>query len=183
MKNLLILVLLFAGCSQAPVGVYTSAEERPAVNVPLALRQSNWLGSEGSGSCVHATTITLLRWQGRNRMADHWRATYGNGEWADALAAKFDREGVRYAYTSNQNDVNFLEWACKTRRGCGVTCMGGSHCIALVHLDAKWAGLIDDNDTSKIIWVPRETFLAEWRTSNSWAFAVLYAPPAPLPIK
>lgn len=183
MKKLIFLLCLLAGCSQLPASDLPTEAERPTVNVPPALRQSNWLGSEGSGSCVHATTITLLRWQGRYRMADYWRKTYGNGEWPGDLAAKFDREGVRYAYTSNENDVKFLEWAVSTRRGCGVTCMGGAHMIALVHLDDKWAGLLDDNDTSKFIWVPRETFLAEWRNSNSWAFAVIYSPPAPLPIK
>jgi hypothetical protein len=175
------LALSLAGCGQLfPVQVQV-VKERPTVNPPLALRQGNWIGSEGSGSCVHATVITLLRWQGRFNMADHWRQCYGNGETAEDLAAKFDREGIRYAYTYGEYNVAFLEWACSTRRGCGVTVMAGQHMIALVGLDDKWACLLDDNDTSHFIWTPRERFLAEWKASNSWAVAVLYAPAAPLP--
>jgi hypothetical protein len=179
--TLLTLLMLCVGCGRPFSPDIVVTKERPTVNPPAALRQSNWLGSEGSGSCVHATVITLLRWQGRYHMADHWRNTYGNGETADDLAAKFDREGIRYAYTANKNDVAFLEWACKTRRGCGVTVMGGQHMIALVYLDEKWAGLLDDNATSHYIWVPREHFLAEWKASNSWAVTPIYAPTAPLP--
>ncbi len=125
--------------------------------------------------------VTLLRWQGRYGMADHWRRTYGNASGPEDLAAKLDREHIRYAYTSEQRDVGFLEWACRTRRGCGVAIQGGQHMIALVHLDAQWAGLLDDNATDHYIWVPRERFIAEWLASDSWAVTPLYAPAAPLP--
>ena len=75
--------------------------EYPTVNLPVSLRQSNWLGNKNEGSCVHATMISLLRWQGRLGTADYWRQHYGNGEWPEDLAAKFDHEGVRYAYVTN----------------------------------------------------------------------------------
>ena len=42
-------------------------KERPTVNLPLALRQSNWQGAQGQGSCTWATMVSLLRWQGRYR--------------------------------------------------------------------------------------------------------------------
>ena len=99
--------------------------EYPTVNLPVSLRQSNWLGNKNEGSCVHATMISLLRWQGRPNTADYWRQNYGDGEWPEDLAGKFDREGVRYAYITN-GDPEFLAWACSTRRGCGVTVMGAS---------------------------------------------------------
>ena len=155
--------------------------EYPTVNLPVALRQGNWQGNEGEGSCVHASMISLFRWQGRYAMADHWRRAYGNGEWPQGLAAKMDREGVRFAYTAGRNDVRFLEWACRTRRGCGVTVLGGRHMVCLVHFDEKWAGILDNNDPSRIQWIPRRTFLAEWFNSNSWAVAPVYAPAPPLP--
>jgi len=154
-------------------------KEYPTVNVPLGMRQSNWLGSQGEGSCVHATMISLFRWQGRYKTADRWRQTQGNGEWPDDLAAKFDHEKIRYAYTIN-GDVRFLEWACQTRRGCGITVMGGAHMIALVHLDAKWAAILDNNNVSKYRWVPRETLIAEWKASHGWAVTPIYTPAAPL---
>jgi hypothetical protein len=154
--------------------------EYPTVNLPTSLRQSNWIGNKNEGSCVHATMISLLRWQNRPGTADYWRQHYGNGEWPEDLAKKFDYEGVRYAYVTN-GDPAFLEWACSTRRGCGITVMGGKHMIALVHLDDEWAGLLDNNDVGTITWVPRETLVAEWQNSNGWAVTPIYSPAPPLP--
>jgi hypothetical protein len=175
-------MLIFClGCAGQLSATYKANKERPVVNPPAAIRQGNWYGDKDEGSCVHATMVTLLRWQGRYAMADRWRRTYGNASGPEDLAAKLDREHIRYAYTSEQRDVGFLEWACRTRRGCGVAIQGGQHMIALVHLDAQWAGLLDDNATNHYIWVPRERFIAEWLASDSWAVTPLYAPAAPLP--
>ncbi|REJ65645.1 MAG: hypothetical protein DWQ31_17040 [Planctomycetota bacterium] len=163
-------------------------KEYPTVNLPYALRQKNWRGDLGEGSCVHATMVSLFRWQGRYATAEYWRRSYGNGEYADDtrstshnLARKMQRDGIRFAYTVN-GDVRFLDWACSTRRGCGVTVMGGRHMVALVHFDEKWAGILDNNDTEKITWVPRETFVAEWLNSNGWAVTPVYTPAPPLPL-
>lgn len=154
----------------------------PTVHVPPRWRQSNWLGPKGEGSCVHATMTTLFRAQGRYKLANYWKSHNGDGEWPSDLAAKFDKAGVRYAYTSKKGDVKFLEWAVRTHRGCGVTVRGASHMVALVHLDKKWAGLIDNNDTGHIIWVPRKTFIAEWMNSESWAITPVYTPAPPIPV-
>jgi len=180
-RLLLVLVLLvpFAGCETTLV-TKPVKKEMPTVNVPQADRQSNWLGSQGQGSCVWATTISLLRWQGRYHTADWIRSNYGGGEWPEDHAAKLDTAGVRYAYVTD-GDVRFLELACRTRRGAGITVMGGAHMVALVHLDARWAGILDNNRVEKIIWVPRETLIAEWKASYGWAVSPIYAPAAPLP--
>ena len=155
-------------------------KERPIVNIPMALRQENWVGNQREGSCVHASMISLLRWQGRYNKANKWRQMYANGEWPKGLASKFDREGVRYAYT-DKGDVKFIEWACRTRRGCGITIMGGAHMVSLVHLDANWACLLDNNDVSRYRWVPRAMLIAEWKASHGWAVTPVYTPAAPLP--
>jgi len=157
--------------------------EFPTVNLEQAFRERNWLGPQGEGSCVHASMIMLFRWQGRYDLADRWRRTFADGEWTSGtgLAAKFDKEGVRYAYTTGENDLSFLEWAVKSRRGCGVTVKGGAHMVILIHLDAERAGILDNNHPEKFKWVPRETFLAEWYSSQSWAVVPVYTPPPPLP--
>jgi len=187
MKSLLVALVLcisLAGCEGNfnPVQPVKPAvnKERPLVNIPMALRQENWIGSQREGSCVHATMISLMRWQGRIHLANKWRRMYANGEWPTGLAFKFDREGVRYAYT-DKGDVKFLEWASRTRRGCGITVMGGAHMVALVHLDDKWACLLDNNSISKYKWVPRETMIAEWKASHGWAVTPIYTPAAPKP--
>src|SRR3972149_5937150 len=131
---MLLLCVLLTGCESnqlTPIlGISVVKQECPVVNIPLALRQKNWTGNQREGSCVHAAMISLMRWQGRNNLVNYFRPTNGNGAWPDDLAAKFDREKVRYAYTEN-GDVKFIEWACRTRRGCGITIMGGSHMVAL----------------------------------------------------
>jgi hypothetical protein len=184
MKRILVALVLLAsvaGCGvNENLGASAAKKERPTVNVPESLRQSNWIGDQGMGSCVHASMISLLRWQYRLKTADHWRQTYGDGEQPEDLAAKFDQEGIRYAYVTN-GDVRFLEWACRTRRGCGITVMGGAHMVALVHLDDKWAAILDNNKVENFIWVPRETLIAEWKASYGWAVTPIYAPAAPLP--
>jgi hypothetical protein len=149
------------------------------MNLPVDLRQTNW--TQGSGSCVHATLISLFRWQGRYNMADYWRKTYGGGEYPADTEAKLDKEGVRYAYTAGENDVAFLEWAIATRRGCGVTVQGGAHFVCLVELTGTEACIMDNNAVQKYQWMPREKFLSEWRASNSWALTPLYTPNAPRP--
>jgi hypothetical protein len=177
----LLMLVVVAGCEPQTIIQGTSAKkERPTVNLPRPMRQSNWLGRQREGSCTWATMISLLRWQQRYSTADWIRKNYGDGEWPEDMAQKLDRAKIRYAYVTN-GDVKFLEWACKTRRGCGITVMGGAHMVALVYLDDKWAALLDNNAVEKYIWVPRETLIAEWKASYGWAITPIYSPAAPLP--
>ena len=186
----LILIVVAAGCQAVqdeplmlgspPPDEAPIRREYPTVNLPRGLRQRNWVGDRGEGSCVHASMVMLFRWQGFPAMADWWRQNNANGEWAEDLAYKFDAAKVRYAQTTTA-DVNFLQWACDTRRGAGVTVMGGKHMVCLVHLDDTWAGILDNNNIDTITWVPRETFLAEWRSSHGWAVTPIYWPAPPLP--
>jgi len=180
MKRFILVLLLVVGCDTPQFKSHPIKKERPTINIPFGIRQSNWIGSQGEGSCVYAAMISLFRWQNRFHTANYWRQTYGSGAWPEDLAAKFDREKIRYAYTTN-GDVKFLEWACRTRRGCGITVLGGAHMVALVHLDEKWAAVLDNNDVSKFRWVPRETLIAEWKASHGWAVSILYTPSPPLP--
>lgn len=182
-----LLSLILTGCVEVQLGDTTPATptpvvtpaEYPVVNLPRSLRQQNWLGSLNEGSCVHASMIMLFRWQGENEMADFWRRNHGNGEYATRLASKLDKAGVRFAYTTD-GDVDFLDQACQTRRGCGVVVMGGRHMVCLVHLDEHRAGLLDNNDINRIIWVPRSQFIKEWKYSGGWAVTPVYSPAPPL---
>lgn len=172
----LILVSLILGLSLLNVA---SAKE-PTINLPPSLRQHNWVGNQNEGSCVHATTIMLFRYQRQYALANLWRKSYENGETFSGLTAKMEANGVKWAGTYDENRVSFLEWAMRTRRGCMVTTMGGAHMILLVHLDKDVAGVIDNNSPEKVIWKSRTQFLAEWNESNSWALTPVYTPPPPL---
>ncbi len=153
--------------------------ERPTVNLPFIMRQGNWRGNRGEGSCVYATMTSLLRWQGKEEFANYWRENYENGSWPERLVEEFEKEDIRYAYTTDGN-VDFLEWAVSTRRGCGITVMGGIHMVALVHLDDEVAGILDNNYTENIKWVSRESMIAEWQSSRGWAVTPVYTPSPPL---
>lgn len=198
MKHALaIIVLLFSGCvspdlpTDEPEGdifVVVDAEmvdEKPVVNLPYTLRF--WNTRNDGGSCVHRSMGNLFNWMGYPEWADYWTAKYTGGEYPDDtfnpdsnLALKLEAEGIPFVYTLQQKDVEFLEWAIKTRRGCNVTVMGGIHMVTLVHLDDELAGILDNNNPTQILWVTRQSFLNEWFNSNSWAVTPLFDPVPPL---
>lgn len=158
----------------------------PQVNVPYKLREKNYFG----GSCSYASTITLLRWQGQYKIAAYVRNHCAGGSNPQVLNQSLDKCGVRYASTWGRQNVKFLEWACKTRRGACIGILGNSgnpyeaqHMLNLVHLDAKWAGFIDNNNTSQIAYMPRAEFIRHWLASGSWAVTPVYSPAPPLPKK
>jgi hypothetical protein len=155
--------------------------ETPVANLPISLRQRNWLSPSGQGSCTHATIVSALRWQCRPHSADNWRATHSGGETPQSLGAQLDAEGIRYTETLNKTDVAFLEQATLTRRGCLVTVMGGRHAVFLAGLDDQFAYLIDNNAPDELQIVERQTFIAEWQNSFSWGLCLLYSPASPLP--
>jgi hypothetical protein len=177
LRSLLFSLIISASC----------LAEVPVVNLPLELRESNWVSDTNEGSCVHAFVVMQFRWCLEDAQAEYWRTHNAGGEWADDtwnygsnLARKFDSAGIQYAYTVD-GDEAFLEWAVATRRGCGITVMGGKHMVYLVHLDAERAGIVDTNDISRVIWVRRDRLIAEWKSSNGWAVAMLRSPAPPLP--
>lgn len=170
MRPLLTLILILAS---TPLFAQT-------VNIPMALRQENWRGSEGEGSCVHASMVNLLRWQGQFALANWWKANYENGEWAERLAERLTRSGVRFADTTAGNP-EFLDWALKTRRGCNVVVMGGAHMVTLVHFDSRYAGILDNNYPDKITYYKRDEFVKYWQRSGGWAVTPMYVPSPPMP--
>lgn len=171
-KSILVLLLL-AGSAVA--------QEIPIVNVPYGLRQENWGGVEGGGSCVHVSMVTLLRWQGQPELAKWWYNTYNSGEYASRMAERLNAAGVYFAEVRN-GDERFLDWAIKTRRGANIVVMDGRHMLTLVHLDAKYAGILDNNDISKISWYHRADLIRVWKDSGGWAVTPYYTP-APPPLK
>jgi len=153
--------------------------ERPVVNLPLSMRQENWL-SGGSGSCVWATTISLLRWQGEYELAEEVRQSRGGGVWLGELFAELDAIGITYAGVCNSEEW-FLEWACETRRGAAIPIMGGRHMVALVEITETEACILDNNSVEKYLWLPRNVLISDWKNSGGYAFTPIYTPQAPLP--
>lgn len=150
--------------------------ERPTINLPPSCRQANW-----GGSCVYASTVSLLKWQGRTQTANWIRRHCGGGASLKTIVSRLESIDARYAYSTGY-DVSFLEWSIRTRRGAGVVVWKGEHMVALVHLDSNWACIMDPN-TQRFHWMSRGMFLADWRRSGGWAVAPVYTPASPLPRK
>ena len=153
----------------------------PAVNLPYELRKSNW----GGGSCVHATTISLLRWLAEGsgdpamyEIAETW--PHSGGEYSSRHKQRVEEANLRYCMTVD-GDVELLRWAIATRRGAGIAYNG--HCTALVGYDEATGNAIvlDNNHTDRYDTPPWDDLIARWQRGGGWAFAFVYDPPAPIP--
>jgi len=171
-----------------PLSAYA---ETPQVNIPPELRQKNWTVNR-SGSCVHASAVTLWRWTGAYQWADYWKRKYGGGEYDSRFHERCDREGVTYADTYGEGDVSFIEWACRTRRGCLIGIdnaalyggRSGGHALCVVHIDSRCVGVLNNNGPYKIEYFEREAFIRAWLAHGSWAWTPIAGPPAPpLPVR
>lgn len=149
---------------------------QPVVDIPNGYRQQNW-APYGEGSCVHASMVMILRWQGHTELADWWRKSFNGGEYPNTMNQKLTEAGISFAETTS-GDVEFLEWSIRTRRGCCVTIMGGAHMVCLVGLDDQYAWILDNNDPDNIARWTRKGFLNEWHNSgHQWAVTPVYDPP------
>lgn len=154
-------------------------DEIPWMNLPRELREWNW----GGGSCVHASTVMELRWQGQFELANLWRRKYSGGESSSGLRGKLDREGVPYSFTGRGDD-SFLQY-CSDRRLGAVIFYYPSHSICFCGFSTRdgqsFALLLDNNRIDQFIEVPRDTFVDHWRGYGGFALATLFEPPPRLP--
>src|SRR5579872_2653044 len=107
------------------------ANSRAARRIDIAARVRNW--GQG-GSCVHASVVHLLNWQGRPELAERWRRTHNGGATTDSIYEDLDAAGLDYAQTQ-RGDEHFLEWCIATRRGANVAVQQAAHMVTLVGLD------------------------------------------------
>lgn len=175
---IIVLLCLLVIVSSSGVTYYKNyPEEHPVVNLPLSLRQENY--TEG-GSCVWATTISLLRWQGQYELADWIRKARSGGVFTSELFDTIDKAGLKFSSTNN-GDVSFLEWACQTRRGAAIVINGGAHMVTLVDMDEYRVCILDNNSIEQYKWLSRTVVLKEWKQSGGIAFTPVYSPASPLP--
>lgn len=154
------------------------AAERPTVNLPYSLRQTNWVDPQTrSGSCWHASLKSVMNWQHQYKLKNWW--PYQGGEYAERGHRRLDAAGVKYTATTSGNE-GVLQWMLDTRRGAVIT-YWPAHAVTCVHLDQQWAGLLDNNRTQQVIWIPRREFIPNWRGYGGWATTLLYSPAPPIP--
>ena len=145
---------------------------------PPGIRQKNWTGWTG-GSCMNASWMTHLRWNGMPEVADWWGQHYSGRAGVQATARRCDQAGIKYACTEGQKDVEFLEWASRTRRG-AVIYYFDDHAVNFLGYRDGRAWVLDNNDPRKYISIPKDEFLGNWCAYNSGAITVISSPPSPL---
>jgi hypothetical protein len=179
-----VMLLICSALTGPPTATSIASGERPTVNVPVQLRQANWLGPHREGCCTFASLCTALNWCGQYRDAQNIRQHYGDGQSPDSLARNMAKANLRFAWTVGDNNVAFLEQALAGRRAVMVAIDADPttselHMVDLVHLDSRNACLIDNNRPSEYVWVSRDAFLRNWEFSGSWAVVPLVGAPAP----
>ncbi len=158
--------------------------EIPVANVPRSLREWNW----GGGSCVHAATVAVFRWQNAMDLAAYWRKTYSGGESYEGLTSKLQRNKVPYYSSSSgggqdiagfnryvkslegqwygtlNGDVDVLERCTIDRRG-GTIFYYPNHSIMFCGFtpDGKDAVVLDNNRIEKYIVIEKKEFIRKWR--------------------
>jgi hypothetical protein len=182
----LLLVIFFVGCEQPVryVRVKPPPAESPVANLPKELHVRNWVDRGGSGSCVHASTLFVLNWQGEYERAKQWRKTYAGGETAQSITNYYKRSGMPFACTLN-GDPAFLVWVTETRRA-AIVWWKPSHCCAFVGIsviDGKEYAIIQDNNRPGTFEkTPLDVFIRQWRGYGGFACTLLLSPPqSPVP--
>lgn len=183
--SLLLALVVSSGCNQPEVAVVPprGVTEIPVANLPEELRPKNWVSATGSGSCVNASTVYMLRWRGEEQLADWWRKNHAGGETSSSIRSKHDAVRLPYVYTLHA-DPTFLDWCTKTRRGC-IIWFYESHCVTFV----GWANeggrtvakINDNNRPGRYISIERSEFLRRWRGYGGFALSIL-EPPVPPPL-
>lgn len=190
-------VLTFAIFHVALAGVMVATllggETFDLAHVPPAFRTDNWEGDDqfwcpncremhGEGSCVHASTITMLKWFGLEEHAKWWRENFNSGETETRLLKKLEASGLPYAFTTD-GDPAFLEWCARNRLVVGIF-YKKAHAVNLVDFTDRFAVLLDNNNTDGYEYVPRDTFVRKWRTEfQGFAWTFVKNPPPPLPVR
>jgi hypothetical protein len=168
-------------------------------DLPDAEHLRNKGGSDGAGLCVFTSIDHAARWQNvpalvgfRDFMTDFPGGGY---------PTKVDHFLPRMAKSKNlpvpeyvqdtRGDVGLMELALKTGRMVCVTYgysprYGGriAHMVNLVHLDDKWAVVLDNNfpGRTRYEWVERDEFLRRWRMGGGgWSLVLLNSGPPPVP--
>lgn len=188
-----ILLVLLVGCNELEVVLNTPPPpETPTVNLPERMRVRNWRSPRnGQGSCVHASTVMLLKWLGEEEMAIKWQRKYSGGETASSILNYWAKSGLPYCSTLDARTYNasgdpaFLKWCSETRRG-AIIWWKTSHCClfcGFVKIDGKEYAIILDNNTPDRFDppIPIDQFIKEWRGFGGFAATPVLSPTGPIP--
>jgi hypothetical protein len=185
------------GAQNLSVGGPVAPDGNTEVTCDLAVeaRHKNRGGRDGAGLCVFCSVDHAALYQNDARVIGLFQRmhTEPGGGWPAKLDAMLQKHcpGAQYLQYEGK-DTGLLKFALKTGRMPSVTYSGhdphyrGSiaHMVNLVHLDDRWAAVLDNNFIGErdLVWMSPEDFAKRWRGNGSgWAVVLLSPPPPPIP--
>lgn len=182
MFALLVAIASIVGCDvERWVELPAPSPEVPKANLPVSLRQKNWVDQRGSGSCVIASSVYHFRWMNRPDVAEFFRRSYAGGQTAQSITEKWRAARIPFECTDETSDPEFLEWASRTRRG-AIIWYFPNHCVTFCGYSTiqgqEYAVLCDNNRVENYIRIPKKQFIRKWRGYGGFACTALL-PPAP----
>lgn len=164
-------------------------------DLPVEQRTKNVGGRDGAGLCVFSSIGHAARWQNERRLINFqqvMRAEPGGGYPAkvDRMIEKYGKGTPYLQYEGG--DPAILKAALATGRMPSITYNGRdphyrgtiAHMTNLVHLDDKWAVVLDNNfvGPDELVWLSPDEFLQRWKgNGGGWAVVLLAPPPPPVP--
>lgn len=179
-----IAISLFSiGCESAQWREIRYPPEVPVANVPTKLRQTNWVDRTNSGSCVIASSVSLLRWHNEDAIADYFRRNYAGGQTATSIKRIWAQHKIPME-SEEDGRPEFLDWCSNTRRP-AIIWFFPNHCVTFVGF-SNWNGrqvawLLDNNRVERFIPIERGEFIRAWRSYGGFAMATTLEPCPPLP--
>lgn len=165
------------------------------IDFPVAQRTKNAGGRDGSGLCVFTSIGHAARWQNERRLEDfqaQMRAEVGGGHPSkvEQMIAKYGGGATYLQYEGA--DLTLLRTALQTGRMPCVTYDGRdphyrgriAHMVNLVHLDDRWACVLDNNhiEADQLVWMTPAEFRDRWLGGrHGWTVILLHPAPPPVP--
>ena len=164
------------------------AQTGVVLELPPAVRTRNW----GGGSCVHASTVNLLKQMGQQELAEWWRKNYSGGEYDSRLVARLEAAGLKYAWISDPRGKDsdgdgltdgeeFFHWCQRTSRGAGIF-FKPSHAINFAGMNDTHVLVLDNNAVDYPERVghyeqySHADFFRRWRGYGGFAWTLIYDP-------
>ncbi|OAI41017.1 hypothetical protein AYO40_00625 [Planctomycetaceae bacterium SCGC AG-212-D15] len=168
-----------------------------ACDLPVEARHKNRGGRDGSGLCVFCSVDHAALYQDDANVAGLFQKMFAEngGGWpakVDAMMRKYCPSAQYLQYEGSDSSV--LKLALKTGRMPSVTYNGHcphygmnqsiAHMVNLIHLDDKYAVVLDNNFIGErdLVWLSPADFYKRWRGNGSgWTVILLSPPPPPIP--
>ena len=149
--------------------------------------------ADGKGLCVFASMDMLARWHNIKPLIDVIHKVKEGGGWPGKVdnVIKSNAPDVKYIQYEGTDPAILDEAFAEGRAACVTYGFGERydglkviyHMVLLVHIDDKWACIVDNNFPGTYEWMSRTEFLRRWKHPNGqgWAYTFLASPPPPIP--